>query len=67
LRICDGHTWRRDKIIIDTTLLKGSGPNFGVRYSSVGFTVGLFEEIIKRGRGGEYLYRKLVKVFELFL
>jgi hypothetical protein len=53
LEICDDHTWRRDKIIIDTTLSKGSGYDFGVRYSSVGFTVGLFERIIKRGRGGE--------------
>jgi hypothetical protein len=38
-----------------------------VRYSSVGFTVGLFEEIIKRERGGEYIYKEFVKVLKLFL
>jgi hypothetical protein len=67
LEICDDHTWRRDKIIIDTVFSKGSDHDFGTRYSSVGFTVGLFERIIKRGRGGEYLYRELVKVLEFFL
>jgi hypothetical protein len=67
LGICDGHTWRGDKIIINTTLLKESSRDFGVRYSSVGFTVGLFERIIKRGGGGEYMYRELVKILKLFL
>jgi hypothetical protein len=38
-----------------------------VRYSSVRFAVGLFKRIIKRGRGGEYVYRELVETFELFL
>jgi hypothetical protein len=67
LGIYDDHTWRRDKIIIDTALSKGSDHDFGARYSSVGFTVGLFEKIIKRKERGEYLYRELVKVLKLFL
>jgi hypothetical protein len=67
LGICDDHTWRRDKIIIDTTLLKESSHDFGARYSSVGFTVELFERIIKRERGGEYMYREFVKILKLFL
>jgi hypothetical protein len=33
----------------------------------VGFTVRLFKGIIKRGGGGEYMYRELVEILKLFL
>jgi hypothetical protein len=33
----------------------------------VGFTVELFEGIIKREGGGEYMYRELMKILKLFL
>jgi hypothetical protein len=33
----------------------------------VGFAVRLFKGIIKGREGGEYVYRKLMEIFELFL
>jgi hypothetical protein len=42
---------------------KRTGCGFGVRYSSVGFSIEkLLKRVIKGKREGEYMYRELVEV-----